>query len=102
MNENFSKFERALNTLLDIGFDIECVNGKYVHRYNIHEEVLSEREIIKWANAYLSRNNPVRKNTKEFRHRNNRAQTRQDIHNENFDSFFQKELRRDENIWNWD
>ena len=101
-----SKAFKAMKHLNELGFDIEIVDGKYVYKHYapLKDEILSERDIIKLAKVYSNegQRTPAKANTKEFRHRNNRAQTRQDIHNENFDSFFQKKLRRDENIWNWD
>lgn len=39
---------------------------------------------------------------KEFRHKNNRAKTKELIQSDDFDSFSPKKLAKDENIWNWD
>lgn len=101
-----SKAFKAMNLLNEIGFNIEIVDGRYVNKQYapLNDEFLTERELIKWARIYSSegQRTPIKRNVKEFRHRNNRAKTREDIHRENFDSFSQGELRKDEDIWNWD
>ena len=102
-NEHNKAF-KVMNLLNEIGFNIELVDGKFVSFNQGYEEILSDRQVIKWARIYSSegQRTPIKRNVKEFRHRNNRAKTREDIHRENFDSFSQGELRKDEDIWNWD
>jgi hypothetical protein len=45
---------------------------------------------------------PWNSTVKEFRHRNNRAKTKELMNSENYDTLGPKSLAKDENIWNWD
>lgn len=100
--------KKALEILKLHSYQIYKLNGKYYQRSysgSIPDEEISKKEIIKKAKIYTSSNNQntaMKSGMKEFRHRNNRAQTKQDIHRENFDSFSKNKLRKDENSWNWD
>lgn len=94
--------KEALKILKEQGYSFEVCGKKYYQLPGYYE--YSARQLIKWAKCYTSEhkfNTAWKSPLKEFRHRKNRAKTKDDIHHERFDNFG-KGLRKDEDPWNWD
>ena len=100
--------KEAIKILKRCGYKPEKVKDGWLVHHGYHPsdgEIMTNRELIKHAKIWTSENHQTTKmkgNMKYFRHRNNRAKTKEDISKENWDNFDKNQLRRDENSWNWD
>ena len=99
--------EKAFEILKLNGWNLYKDGNKYFQRSgggNWPDEEICPRALIKRASYYTSENSSsnYKKNTKKYRHKNNRQTTREDIHHERFENFSHNQLREDEDMWNWD
>lgn len=100
--------KEAVKILRREGYDVEKEGKLYWVTYEgraWYDKPITAREMIKQAKIYTSENNQntaMKKKLKHFRHRNNRAKTRENLDTENYDAFPQGKLAKDEDPWNWD
>lgn len=70
-------------------------NGKWWTNY-------TASSLVSYAKSRFCGGNHWSSSVKEFRHRNNRTQTKKLINSGEFDDFSPNKLAKDEDIWNWD